>query len=338
MASAMRSGLAWAAIGLGWASTAAMGQHVIERDTKLTGPRGRTIERDIRVERGPGYIDRKIEIKRPNETLIRDTRVMTGPGGRPWGPPPGPRFHGGPTIVENVIVERPPLFGGFIGAPFFNLFVGSPPPPPPVLIYPEPIYAPPPLVAYPQPVVVAPPLQIQPAPRPVFDPFADAYGRLKSHHGNSRRDGALTLGRLGDDRAVPGLIDRLEHDNDKEVRVAAAWALGEIGDERAALALERASLYDKKHEVRDAAQIGYRKLPRPGQTPDPSTGEVAGPSPVGAQGPAIRSRPREVLDPGPNPSGPSQPNPDDTPPPAPVPANGPELEAPTSPGPFRNPS
>src|SRR5206468_3408429 len=49
------STLTWAALGLGLglAATAARGQQVIERDTKLTGPRGRTIERDIRVERGP---------------------------------------------------------------------------------------------------------------------------------------------------------------------------------------------------------------------------------------------------------------------------------------------
>ena len=104
-----------------------------------------------------------------------------------------------------------------------------------------------------------------PQPPPAFDPFADAIGRLKSFHGSSRRDGALTLGRIGDPRAVPALNERLEHDFDKEVRVAAAWAIGEIADEGGAVALERAAIHDKRHEVRDAATIALKKLPKPGQ-------------------------------------------------------------------------
>ena len=84
-----------------------------------------------------------------------------------------------------------------------------------------------------------------PQPPPAFDAFADAMGRLKSFHARSRRDGALTLGRIGDPRAVPALNERLEHDFDKDVRVAAAWALGEIGDERGAVALERAVISDE---------------------------------------------------------------------------------------------
>lgn len=326
MADPMRWGLARAVLGLAAASTAALGQQVIERDTRLTGPRGRTIERDVRVERGPGYVDRRIEIKRPGETLIRDTRASTGPGGRPWGPGGGgPRFHGGPPIIEEVIVQRPPVFSTFVGVPFFNLFVGSAPPPP-VVVYPEPVFVPPPVVVYPPPQPVAPPPQV------AVDPLADALGRLKSHHGNSRRDGALTLGRIGDDRAVPALIDRLDKDTDKEARVAAAWALGEIADERAALPLERASLHDRKHEVREAASIAYRKLPKPGQVPTsapPST-------PIQPQGAVIRSRPAEVLDPGPN--SPVRINPDDMPPPPPTPDPGPALEGPNNPPPFRNPS
>ena len=145
--------------------------------------------------------------------------------------------------------------------------------------------------------------------------------------------GRSTLGRIGDDRAVGSLIDRLEHDGDRDVRVAAAWALGEIGDERAALTLQRASLSDRKHEVREAANIAYRKLPRPGQGVDPNTGELPG----STGDPATPGYP-EVLDLGPSPT--PRPYPSETPPPPPSPAldSGPALEAPGSSAPFRNPS
>ena len=214
MANWVRMTIATALVGLVGTSEAVRGQQVIERDTKVTGPRGRTTERDIRVQRGPGYIDRQVEIKRPGETLIRDTRIQT-PIGRPPGPGfggpgfvGGPRFYGRP-IVENVIVQRPPVFAGFFGLPAVSLFLGGnsappPPPPPQVVVVPGPGYG----QQQPPVVVEAPPAQ--PA-----DAVTDAIGRLKSHHSNSRRDGALTRGRIGDDRAVGSLIDRLEHDNEE---------------------------------------------------------------------------------------------------------------------------
>ena len=305
----------WVLLGFGLLAGPSIGQVVErERDTKLTGPRGRTIERDIKVERGPGYIDRQVEIKRPGETLIRDTRIMTGPGGRPIGPGyyGGPRLYGGPRFVENVIIQRPPSYSAFVGLPALSFFFGSPPPPPP----------PPPLV------VAGPPIAPQAAP--VFDPFADALGRLKSFHGSSRRDGALTLGRIGDPRAIPALNERLEHDFDKDVRVAAAHALGEIADERGAVALDKAALYDKRHEVRDAAKLALGKIPKPGEVRVPST---ARPS----QAPAPTSGRPEVLDPGP-PGVPIEPPLEDRPPPPPIPAGGPILEPPSNTRPARDPS
>ena len=253
---------------------------VAERDTRLTGPKGRTIERSIRTERGPGFVDRKIEIKRPGGTLTRETRLPQ-PGGyapRP-GPPGGPprsRIIERDVVVErNVFVERPPLIAPFV-APFLSFSFGAPPPPPPpppVVYIPEPVYiAAPMVVAQPPVVVTAPAYSQTPGPPVALEPtmplaVADAVGRLASLHHQSRRDGALTLGNLGDDRAVAPLIDRLEHDFDREVRVAAAWALGEIGDPRAAVVLQRAALYDRRQEVRAASATAYQRLPRPGQDP-----------------------------------------------------------------------
>ena len=329
MAKGIGISLACALLGLGMASTMAPGQVVEqERDTKLTGPKGRTIERDIKVTRGPGFVDRQVEIKRPGETLIRDTRIRTGPGGRPFGPPyyAGPRYYGGPRFVENVVVQQPPPFAAFIGLPALSFAFGgfgaqAPPPPPPV--------------------VVASP-SVAPQPPPAFDAFADAMGRLKSFHGSSRRDGALTLGRIGDPRAVPALNERLEHDFDKEVRVASAWALGEIGDEGGAIALERAAISDKRHEVRDAASLAYKKLPKPGEAPPARSTSTPPPLPPQAQTPlrpsaVIQGRP-QVLDPGPSTNVPNRPDPADTPPPPPVPSTGPALEPPATSGPAGNPS
>ncbi|MBV8314005.1 MAG: hypothetical protein JOZ53_03635, partial [Planctomycetaceae bacterium] len=52
------------AMGLVWGGSPAWGQ-VRESDVTVTGPRGRSIERSIRSERGPGFLDRQIEIRRP---------------------------------------------------------------------------------------------------------------------------------------------------------------------------------------------------------------------------------------------------------------------------------
>jgi hypothetical protein len=326
MAKDRKSSLAWVLLGLSVGSSTVVGQVIEEqRDTKVTGPRGRTIERDITVQRGPGFINRQVEVKRPGETIIRDTRIQSMPGaGRPgiapfYGGPP--RFYGGPRFVQNVFVPQPAAVG-FVGIPALSFAFGGggggfggggpvgPPPPP---------QAPPP-----------------------FNAFADAVGRLKSFHASSRRDGALTLGRIGDPRAVPALNERLEHDFDKDVRVAAAWALGEIGDERGAVALERAVITEKRHhEVRDAAAEALKKIPKPGEVRvSRPTGPVPPAIPMPTTStttPVIQSRPGE-LDPGPNPTNSTNPpsSPSDQPPPPPLPV--PSLERPTTGGPSGNQS
>jgi hypothetical protein len=169
----------------------------------------------------------------------------------------GPRF--GPAVGFGA-----PAIG--IGLPFFNFMFSAPPP-----VY----VAPPPVVVaqQPQTIVVEQP--------PPYDPFADAYGRLKSYHSNSRRDGSLTLGRMGDPRAVPALMERLEKDNEKDVRVAAAWALGEIGDPRATLALDRAALYDRRQDVRNAASQAMARLQQAQETVVESAPVQSAPSTIG---------------------------------------------------------
>jgi hypothetical protein len=326
MAKRMRSSLCWATLGLALTASLAAAQVVEqERETKVTGPRGRTIERDIKVERGPGFINRQVEVKRPGETIIRDTTIRNVPGGRPFGPPyAGPRYFGGPRFVENIFVQRPPVVSTFIGLPALSFafggggggggggFGGGGPGGPP----------------------------LGPQPAPVFDPFADALGRLKSFHASSRRDGALTLGRIGDPRAVPALNERLEHDFDKEVRVAAAFALGEIANEGGAVALERAAIHDHRNDVREAAKLALTKIPKPGELP-PQTVPPVPPSHNSKVPPPIPGRPA-TLDPGPTPlpdqnvpvESPSY----DIPPPPPVPVapRSPAPEPPSSSSPNPN--
>ena len=77
---------------------AVLGQEV-ERDTTITGPRGRSIQRQVDVQRGRGTIDRQVTIKRPGGTYERQTVIQRSPvmGRRPipgpWPRPPwiGPR-------------------------------------------------------------------------------------------------------------------------------------------------------------------------------------------------------------------------------------------------------
>lgn len=254
-----------------------------ERDVKVTGPRGRSIERNIVSERGPGgLINRQMTIQRPGGTFHGGAQVVrppvhAGPGplirGGGYAPAGryggyGPRPHvtinnraGGSSWLAPLAVG-----GGLLG---LGVFAGSamasrPPPPPPVYAVPAPVYVtpvPPPTVIYnpPQPYIAPQPPQ---PPTVVIDPVADAMARLQSHHDNSRRDGAYTLGRLRDPRAIPALVERLKLDDDTDVRIAAATALGEIGDPRAAIYLERVTLYDKKQKVRDAAALALSHMPR----------------------------------------------------------------------------
>ena len=237
MYACLRRGAWLAALGVAasWGEAPAHAQ-VVERNATVTGPRGRSIERHTRTEKSPGVVDRRVDVRRPGGEFHAETRVV-GPraAGQVGRPPQMGRGGGPPRVIEreyverDVVIERPsrgPSFGFFLGGPVLP----TPPPPPPIYIGPPPIYVapPPPVVVYQPPTRYAP--APPPAPRVVFDPVADAMGRLRSSHDNSRRDGALSLGRLGDARAVPApgrpAEERLE------ARRARGRRLGAGGDRR----------------------------------------------------------------------------------------------------------
>ena len=247
--------------------TRAIGQ-VSERDVTITGPRGRTVERQMESRVTPFGVDRRTIVRRPGGTFERDVH-MARPGGY-WGGGgfgPGPRP---PVFVErNVFVNGGggnALGAGLLGAAVgtgAGLLIGSAlasPPPQPVYVAPAPFFVTPGTT-----VVVSPPVRYvrQPPPTVVIDEVALALGRLQSTHETSRRDACYQLGRMGDSRAIQGLFERLKFDKAKDVRVAAATAIGQIGDPGAAVLLQRAITYDKKQEVRDAAAVALARLPKP---------------------------------------------------------------------------
>jgi hypothetical protein len=298
------------------------------RGTRIEGPRGAALERQIRIERGPGTVERSTAIVRPGgSTFERDVRVARS-GIAP--PAPGPR-----VIQRNLTINRcgpafpPPRGGSFSN---FSLFLGAPAFfPPPLVVAPVAVAAPPVVVVEPAPPVVveqAPPAVVEVVPPQRYrsqpeairvDPVFEGLRRLHSGHDNSRRDGAVTLGRLGDGRAVKPLMDRLRFDEDRDVRAAAAWALGEIGDPQAAPYLERAAISDKKREVRDEAaraldRLEYVRslpagsegaapvvLPQPTRAVRPEVPPPPPPMPPGEERPIFEALPEALpdIDPGP---------------------------------------
>ncbi|MDR3620268.1 MAG: HEAT repeat domain-containing protein [Paludisphaera borealis] len=237
-------------IGSGSGSSALAQSESRERDVKVTGPRGRSIERRVEVERGPGYSDRQVQIQRPGGTYSREVRVA---GGRPGPPPmyrPGPGYRPGygfghrpPVIIERNVFGGAGTFAlGMLGGAALTAPLWAPP-----LVSPPVVVAPGPAVIVQQPAVISAP-SVDP-----LDGVALAAQRLQSHYPGSRREAAQTLGRLGDPRGIPPLVDVLKNDWFKDVRIAAAQALGEIGGPEAEAVLERAVVYEKKQDVRDAA-------------------------------------------------------------------------------------
>jgi hypothetical protein len=254
----------WSALGLTSLLCTSAGSQTVERDTTITGPRGRSIERQVEIQRTPGSIDRQIQIRRPGGTIDRQVQIQRTPAGGQWRPGPWPR----PAWLPRPVVIGPaaPALGfGLLAVPSFNFafggggvgplgapFAGGGPPPG-------------------GPGAGAPP--------PPPDQTALESQRLQSFHANTRKDAAYKLGRLGDPRAVPSLIHVLKYDSWKDVRIAAAIALGEIGGSEAAVALERCAIYDKKDDVKKAATSALERLNAKAKAAPPTTLHATAPTP-----------------------------------------------------------
>ena len=66
-------------LGLCDPATALLHAQVVERDTKITGPRGRSINRQVDIERGPGTFQRQVQIQRPG-ALSSEVPPSSGAG------------------------------------------------------------------------------------------------------------------------------------------------------------------------------------------------------------------------------------------------------------------
>src|SRR5271166_2702707 len=191
-------------LGLCDPATALLHAQVVERDTKITGPRGRSINRQVDIERGPGTFQRQVQIQRPGGTLERSTTIQRGWGGFPGGgfggfrplpffPGPRPVTSWGLGITAAPIITIP-FFGGGGAAFGGGGAVAGPGMGGPGMAAGGGVAGPGSVPGAPQGAAA------QPNP---LDPVALAAQKLQSYHASSRRDGARELGQLGDPRALP---------------------------------------------------------------------------------------------------------------------------------------
>jgi HEAT repeats len=312
--------MAWSGMGSSTASA-----QTRERDVTITGPRGKTIDRQFKSTVTPGGLDRQTTITRPGGTFTRDVHIAR-PGPPIVAPPPMRGWVGGPrppvVLQRNVFVgPRGGVSGGealgigMLGAAVgtgAGYLLGRATAPQPVVIG-QPMVvatAPPAMVmGAPPPIVVTQPAMVlQAAPLPPPNPEVNqAIGRLASWYESTRKESCYILGRLGDPRAVPALVDILKNDHSQNVRIAAAAAIGQIGDPGSAIYLQRASVYDKKQEVRDAAALAMARMPRPAPVtatePPPTAVTRSAPAPTDLQ--PLANESRDVPPPPPTPVLPS---------------------------------
>ncbi len=85
------------------------------------------------------------------------------------------------------------------------------------------------------------------------------YGEQQELYKPSKLDAVVTLGLLGDERAVPILIDHLQNEEDRNLRFHIAQAPGWIGSTNAVPALEDA-LHDKYPMLRVEAATALKDI------------------------------------------------------------------------------
>jgi len=140
--------------------------------------------------------------------------------------------------------------------------------PPPVVVQPAPPLQPAVGVAQQPPDAYPPSLQAPPSPAargsaPIITdaPAIQTAGidehlqALSSPDVSARQNAAMSLGRMGADRAVDALTATLAGDANPAVRDAAARALGLIAAQRSLPALIRAAQADNDRDVRHSAQF-----------------------------------------------------------------------------------
>jgi epoxyqueuosine reductase len=90
----------------------------------------------------------------------------------------------------------------------------------------------------------------------------------RARYGGFLRNAAVALGNAGDPRALPALVEALEHE-EALVRGHAAWALGAIGDSRARAPLESRLVEEAEPAVREEIEWALSELTRGAPPPRP---------------------------------------------------------------------
>ncbi len=85
------------------------------------------------------------------------------------------------------------------------------------------------------------------------------YGENMSFNKPGKRDAATALGLLGEEKAVPVLIEHLQNEENSDLRMQIVRALGWIGSAKAVPALEGA-LHDKYPFVRQQAAFALKTI------------------------------------------------------------------------------
>ena len=100
----------------------------IERDTTKTGPRGRSVQRQVDITRKPGSVSRDVQITRGGTTVDRQTTIQRSAVGGARRPPfiPGP-WPRPPWIPRTVVIGQPaPAIGfGLLATPMLNFSFGG---------------------------------------------------------------------------------------------------------------------------------------------------------------------------------------------------------------------
>ena len=86
------------------------------------------------------------------------------------------------------------------------------------------------------------------------------YGDLITTSRANKGDAVVALGLLGDEKAVPVLIDHLNNESNNQLRLQIVRALGWIGTESCVTALKEAALHDKYVYVRSRAAAALTEI------------------------------------------------------------------------------
>jgi HEAT repeat protein len=86
------------------------------------------------------------------------------------------------------------------------------------------------------------------------------FGDVNQYYTPAKKDAVIALGLLGEERAVPLLVEHLQNEENDDLRYQIVKALGWIKSAKAVPALEKALKEDKYEHARGAAAIALKEI------------------------------------------------------------------------------